>query len=1521
MADTFSSLKIAASTPPDDPTAEVEVIVRRFREAWQTDVIPSIDEYLPPGPAGRQATLSALVQADMECANQTGETVRLDPYLERYPELLDDRAVLLALLQVEFCVRFQREPELSISEYEARFPGLGHLLRRPVTAFTSMMSLAIGPEPQAEAAPPPMSSTSLGTKQLPSEAPVAGETDKPEQAALDTPKVSRPRQPAPPAPPPKPPSSASAGTMSRLNVAAAPVSQASRQTPRLPVTPVGPGGRPVEKPRPSIPGYDILSELGRGGMGVVYKARHIQLRRFVALKMILGGPQSSPDDDVRFLNEARAVASLKNPNIVQIYEVGEHEGRPFFSLEYLEGGSLDKKIKGTVMAEGEAARLMETLARAVHVAHGQNIIHRDLKPGNVLLDADGTPKITDFGLAKKLDADGSLSLPGDVMGTPNYMSPEQAEGRAGDIGPTADVYSLGAMLYELLTGRPPFVGENARVTLALLVSTDAVPPRQLQPKLHRDIETICMKCLEKDPRRRYASALEMAEDLKRFIEGEPIHARPIRTWEKGLRWAKRHPAYTAAAAVLVLTFLVVGPVGAILNFERQQAKVAGLQADIDRERAENVAREKQRDLEKQKTDTQARVQGRIQDGQEALKAQQWEKAAPLFEAAFKDSEANGLNAELGQAKDGLRKLEERTQAVKRKNDFELARDEAMFRALTSAGQGPDAAQKAVREKVTAALAILGVDLKAATPLDLNSTYSKPEREKLTQDCYELLLVLADTLAQPLPQQAAQDYRVQLQDALALLNRATQLGPETPQTQAIHLRRFRYLQALAEGSDDDKARIQRHNQALDEQRLAEQVQPERASIRLNSYLLGDDAYRQGNTEEARNKLETALGYDPEDFWSRYFLARSFVIAPEERESDEQRLDRLNRAKLQLDECLNMKTRPVQAEAWIYLVRGFVKGQMGPEHYQEAEKDFTQAAETLKNRPDPYAEYVRSNNRAVILAFQGKFDDCIKVLREAADANPRQYEAALSLAQAYQRKGDLTQAGEAFDGAVQKARQLAKDSNLEPARLAELLRLRALFRQGRTMEHRKNNQPEQAAEDIKGALQDYASAVGVLLPDGRLLSASIEDRRTLALVEASHGRLLQREKRPEEAARAYELALKAEPRQVHLHRLRGNALLDLKRYEEAVRAFDQYLQRGFFRYPIQVGGLFALAGADAVQMLPVLAVKQEFRLGGRRVANAHRARALALTRLLRYGPAIEDYTYALEIEPDDWRTYGLRGRAYLAAKAFALAADDFDHAIRLYPSEPDIYVGRGLARVKLGDVTLAVEDAGSALRLAEQADAARAAQSIEERGQERSTSTLMHQLAHIYAQAVGEPDTTKGRRPAPPNPRRSDYVAKALFLVRRAVELKPPAERASFWRQFIQFDRALDPIRGTVEFGQMDTEYGKTVAELLRDADAEVRRSPNVPGVLLDAARSYLQAAAYLGAGAGPGEVRVRREQARYRDQAAEWLGRAVENVPGPGRVEFWRSVIEPDGRFESIRDSRKYRLLAERCDPRARVSAR
>lgn len=356
---------------------------------------------------------------------------------------------------------------------------------------------------------------------------------------------------------------------------------------------------------PSIPGYEVTRLLGRGGMGVVYEARHLALGRTVAIKMILPHGPAEADELKRFRQEAEAVAQLQHPNIVQIFEIGEAEGRPWFALEYLGGGNLDRQLEGRPQSPQAAAQLVRTLAQAMQACHDRGIIHRDLKPANILLAgshsrkpvaaadrtppllqisqfdlASANPKIGDFGLARNQDSE--LTKTGAILGTPSYMAPEQAAARVADIGPCSDQYALGAILYQLLTGRPPFLGPNPYETVALVLGTEPTPPRRLVPTVPLDLETICLKALQKEPGKRYPSCSALADDLSRFLAHEPILARPISTWERLWRWRKRNPLAAGLLATVAATLLLgiaVSTTFALLAYHRANT-IASINKDL-----------------------------------------------------------------------------------------------------------------------------------------------------------------------------------------------------------------------------------------------------------------------------------------------------------------------------------------------------------------------------------------------------------------------------------------------------------------------------------------------------------------------------------------------------------------------------------------------------------------------------------------------------------------------------------------------------------------------------------------------------------------------------------------------------------------------------------------------------------------------------------------------------------------------------------------------------------------------------
>jgi hypothetical protein len=335
-----------------------------------------------------------------------------------------------------------------------------------------------------------------------------------------------------------------------------PVDLASSSGSGLSAESEGPAG-----PKIAIPGYELLGELGRGGMGIVYRAHDVKFDRMVALKTLRSDLQAEPQQLARFRAEAKALGRLKHPNIVQIYEVGEHDGCPYIVLELVDGGNLSSQF-GRPARLDQTAPLVEVLARAIHAAHRANIIHRDLKPANVLISLEGIPKITDFGLAKQLGASVITTQSGAILGTPSYMAPEQVAGKGARITRRTDVYALGAILYELITGKPPFRERTVPETMLRVLHDDPIPPHEVYPAVPRDLETICLKCLEKDPDLRYKSARALAEDLHRFQAEEPIKAEGHAILDRAGRWCVRHSGLVGFVAGVILTAAFA--VGAVL---------------------------------------------------------------------------------------------------------------------------------------------------------------------------------------------------------------------------------------------------------------------------------------------------------------------------------------------------------------------------------------------------------------------------------------------------------------------------------------------------------------------------------------------------------------------------------------------------------------------------------------------------------------------------------------------------------------------------------------------------------------------------------------------------------------------------------------------------------------------------------------------------------------------------------------------------------------------------------------------
>jgi len=772
--------------------------------------------------------------------------------------------------------------------------------------------------------------------------------------------------------------------------------------------------------RTEIPGYEILGKLGEGGMGIVYKARQQGLNRLVALKMIIGGSQARVDLRARFRVEAEAVARLRHPNILQIYDIGELDGSPFVALELLEGGDLDDRLAGTPQPGGQAADLVATLARAVQAAHQARIVHRDLKPTNVLFTADGVPKIADFGLAKRLESDSRQTETGQIMGSPSYMAPEQARGHSKEVGPAADVYALGAILYEMLTGRPPFKGETPMETIRQVTDDDPVPPSRLVPRVARDLETICLKCLHKEPQKRYGSARELADDLDRYRDGMPIRARRTPLWERELKWSGRHPAVASSMALVIIA--VIGMTGGYIVYQdRQNIRVIGAN-DRGMQLLYQADQAKERDqLDQAKSDLSAFLEV-VKDEPKlkkiSVRAEEKRQWVVDQLAILSSDEAARERDRAAQERDRM--------DLKRFQKFLDLRQEAqLYAAVTGVLLSADRLKK-LRGSDHEALAIYAKDPRASDDAwaladSLPAALSEAAKTRLRDGCYDLLLVLAEE-AQPA-------------EGLRILDRAVRLRPET--TAAYHLRRADCLGRAGDLAGRDR-----------EIRAAEQTKPETA---LDYFLNGRELAFRGRFADAIRPFDMAVQRDLDQTSAHLLLAICYLNA---------RPKLLSAARTSLNACIRSNPDLVG----LYLLRASIFGEEGSQACGREASDAFEAAEAdyrraLELKPDDDVRYGLLANRGLLRLRSDRLDEAVADLDAAIRLEPDAYQAHTTMAQVHLRKGRLDDADAAFTRGIACRPQ--------PIVLAGLYRSRALLHADR-----KDVTPVQRA----AALRDLEQAIG-------------------------------------------------------------------------------------------------------------------------------------------------------------------------------------------------------------------------------------------------------------------------------------------------------------------------------------------------------------------------------------------------------------------------------------------------------------
>jgi tetratricopeptide (TPR) repeat protein len=984
---------------------------------------------------------------------------------------------------------------------------------------------------------------------------------------------------------------------------------------------------------PEMPGYDIEGELGRGGMGVVYRAVQRALKRTVALKMILAGGHAGADDLTRFRREAEAIARLRHPNIVQIYEVGEEGGRPFLSLEFVDGGSLAERIAGTPQPPREAAAFASVLARAMHVAHQAGIVHRDLKPANVLLQIENKsaicnlqsaiPKITDFGLAKRLDDPGTQTRTGAIMGTPSYMAPEQATGQVGAIGPATDVFALAAILYELLTGRPPFKGATSWDTLEQVRTCEPPPPTQLQPKVPRDLETICLRGLRREPSQRYASAHDLADDLQRWLDGRPIVARPVPAWERAWKWARRRPALAGLAVAVVVALLALA-VGGVFFALYERSEAAALQRRLDR--SQRVQKLRDQGL-------QDEAAGRL-----AESLASWDRAAAELDAD-PGSASDELRREVEEHRDGARRrLEEQTarqEARDRAALFLKQRDEVLSLAISVRDQDAAANATRLRHEAPAALAVLGLAV-GERPESLGADL-EPYRQHLglpalfdqvAAGCFQVLLVWAEAEAADSPGQDAAARAAGLRQALRLLAAADTLGQAhgIPAPQAFYQRRAAYLTLLGDAAGPGARR--------------EAATRRESATALDRFLTALDAYRRRDPARAAAACQEVLAEEPDHFWAHYLLACCHL-----------RDRNWAMARAELNPCVSHRPDFF----WARLLRGTAQGQLGDA--ARAEEDFARA---LDLAADPLTRWTVLAGRGALRVQRGRWDDGVADLCQAIEERPDAPEAYVTLALAYQQRRLCAVATGSLAGPYATlALACPGDRAADPA-VVVLDRALARRPADASLYHTRA-ELHLARGDRKAARDDFAEAIA------REPAGGNSERLASDSVELAH--LLHEAGEYPAALASCDEALRARPDYPPALRQRAETLIAQGRHREAGEALDRLLQTGPPAADVYLArGIIHLqfrAYPEAVEAFTRSLLVHED-------ARARSYRGWAHLRLESPQLALSDFEAALRLDRTDPDALCGRGQVRVRLGQVAAGVADAEEALRRGPRKaPLVY----------------------------------------------------------------------------------------------------------------------------------------------------------------------------------------------------------------------------------------------------------
>jgi tetratricopeptide (TPR) repeat protein/tRNA A-37 threonylcarbamoyl transferase component Bud32 len=985
---------------------------------------------------------------------------------------------------------------------------------------------------------------------------------------------------------------------------------------------------------PRVPGYEILGVLGRGGMGVVYKARQVKLNRLVALKMVLAGAHAGPLQLARFYTEAEAVARLQHPGIVQIFEVGEHAGLPFFSLEFVEGGSLGRKIKGLPQPPREAADIVAQLAQAMAVAHERGIIHRDLKPANILLTADGTPKITDFGLAKRIEDDSNQTKSGTLMGTPSYMAPEQARGETHEIGPLADLYSLGAILYELLTGRPPFLGLTLWETIVQVREQEPVPPTHLQPKCPCDLETICLKCLQKEPQKRYASCQALADDLDRFLAGEPIRARPVGRIERAWRWCVRNPRVAALSACVGVLLLVVIAALSIMGIR------------LAREREAVAA-------------TRQLASKRLEQAAAAVAAGNYQEAGVLLR--WSDPLLLS-NPDLGDARDELETLKAQVDVYAQ---FRNLLDSARFACRFGSRRQKEEGHRQCHQLLALYDEIAGRSGRGAAGLPpLNAL----QQQLFKEDVFEAFLTAAQVEQELAHGKGKAAERQAAQQAIACFERAEQI---LPGTRALRIHRAPCWATLgnhaASRTDREKGASIPIASAVD-----------RFWHGFALHLRGDQALRKDIKaahefyRQAMAEYASFLELRPDHFWGYFNWANCHA----------QLNDRPDRYDALIGFTACMRLRP--DFPWPYNNRGTVHLRLGQPALAIA--DFTTALARNRDYPEAHA------NRGLAYRALGKTDLALTDFTRAIALNPDYAPAYTERAEIYRQRKQHALAVEDY------TRLLELGEDRAPLLRKRAAAYRALNQPEQASQdyaqliklNPRNLQARAGRAELFLAGGRYADARAEFLHILKLAPREAVIWRARAIVN------WQNLKDFPAALADFEQFARLMPKDPEPHRCRGAILLGLRHYGPALQALQQALalRPGYPEANWARAQILLWQGRPAEALPELDALVAKLPQGPPETLNVRAGVHEALGQL---GKAAADYRRMIEVKPLEPEAYVCLARLYSRQGQEAQARECLDRLVKAAPQSAWAHLRRAEYRRDQGEYDAALDDCARAARL--------------------------------------------------------------------------------------------------------------------------------------------------------------------------------------------------------------------------------